>query len=120
MTLHNALVALTFRGTDDVDEVGFGEHVDGDGVTELVFPAKSFELGQVALGSNTRFGKVADFGLGQMLFLGILEAELEGVIAIGLDSLHLGYFARTYFDNSARHVLAVGTENGCHSDFFSN
>ena len=74
----------------------------------------------MALGSNTGFGKVADLGLGEMLFLGILKAELKGVVAVGGYSLDLCYFARTYFDNSARHVLTVGTENGCHSDFFSN
>ncbi len=54
-----------------------------------------------------------------MLLLLVLEAYLYGSIAILLNTLYLCNCTRTYFDNSAWNILTIGTENGCHSDFFS-
>ncbi len=39
----------------DIDEVILVEEVNGDGITEIVLAVKSFELGQVALGSYSGF-----------------------------------------------------------------
>ncbi len=53
-----------------------------------------------------------------LLFL-IDETQLNSLVAIILQSLNLCNNTRTYFDNSAWKILSLGTENGCHSDFFS-
>ena len=120
MAFYNTLETFTLAGTDYVNEVCFGEEVDSDGVAQFVFTVKTFELGQVTLGSYTGFLEVTEFGFGAMLFLLLAEAKLEGIVTVGLNGLNLSNYTRTYFDNSARHILAVGTEYGCHSDFFSN
>ncbi len=119
MALDNTLETFTFGGTHDVNEIVLVEEVDADNVTELVLAFESFELGQVTLGVDTGFLEVTELGLGAMLLFLVFKTELEGTVAVGLNSLDLGNHTRAYFDNSARHVLAVGTENGCHSDFLS-
>ena len=119
VTLYHTLETFTLRGTLDVDEVILIEEVDCDGVTEIVLAVKSFELGQVALGSYSGFLEVAGHGSGGVLVLLLYEAKLHGLITVFVSRFNLSNYAGAYFDNSARHVLAVGTENGCHSDFLS-
>ena len=119
VTLYHTLETFTLRGTLDVDEVILIEEVDCDGVTEIVLAVKSFELGQVALGSYSGFLEVAGLRFCSVLLFLLDEANLNCVITVGFDSLDLGNYARTYFDNSARNIFSVGTENGCHSDFLS-
>jgi hypothetical protein len=119
VALYNALETFTLGGADDVDKVILREEVNSNGIAEFVLAVETFELGQVALGCYTGFFEVTEFGFGAVLFFLLLESELEGVVAIGLNGFHLANYTRTYFDNSARNVLSVGTENGCHSDFLS-
>ncbi len=120
MTFYNALITLTFRRSLDIDEISFiKEGVNCDGVARLMLAFKTLELGQVALGSYSGFCKVTGHRLGRVLLLFLLEAELKSIIAVGSRCLDLSNYAGTYLDNSARHVFAVGTENGCHSDFLS-
>ena len=80
---------------------------------------KSFELGQVALWLHSGFLKMTCLWLRRVLVLLLLEAKLKCLITVFFKSLYLSNYTRTYFDNSARHILAVGTEHGCHSDFLS-
>ena len=119
VALYNALETLTFGGADDVDKIILGEEVNSNGIAEFVLAVETLELGQVALGGHAGFLEVTEFGLGAVLLLLLLKSELEGIVAIGLNGFHLANHTRTYFDNSARKVLSVGTENGCHSDFLS-
>ena len=120
VTFHYALIAFTFAGAYNVYEVGFSEEVGGDGVAESVSVTKSFELGQVSLGCYTGLTEVTELGLGEVFLLLVFETKLESLVAVGLYSLNLSNNTRTYFDNSARYIATVGTENGCHSDFLSN
>jgi hypothetical protein len=55
-----------------------------------------------------------------VLFGGFVIGKLHGLVTVGFDCADLRDNARTSLDNGARHVLAVGTENGSHSDFLSN
>ena len=57
VTLHYALIALTFAGADNIDEVSFSKEVGADCVAESVSVSKSFELGQVTLGATPAFLK---------------------------------------------------------------
>ena len=54
-----------------------------------------------------------------MLFLLVLEAKRNGSITILFNSLDLSNNTGTSFDTSSWHILAISTENGCHSDFLS-
>ena len=119
VTLHNALETLTLRGTNHVYKSSVIEQLYCKSVTQVQFLIKALELSQVTLGGNTSLLKVAHQRSRSILLLSFLETNLNGCIAIFLDGLNLRYHARTYFDNSAWHILALGTENGCHSDFFS-
>ena len=119
MTLHNALESLTLRCACYINVSSIVEKFHSDYITEIVFLVIS-ELGQVSLWCCTGFLEVTHHLLCRVLLLLVLEAHLNGSVAIFLDSLYLSYNTRTYFDNSAWQILALSTENGCHSDFFSN
>ena len=97
MTLHHALITLTFRGTYDIDKIRLAEEVNRDGVTHLVVTLETFELGQVALRCYSGFLEVTDLGLRQMLFLLSAKTELKGIIAVGLNSLDLSNHAGANF-----------------------
>ncbi len=114
-----ALESFTFGGADYVDESAFGEQVHRQGATQFGQCLKAFELGQVALRSYSGFLEVSGFGACGVLLFFLLEAYLHGLIAVFLNRLDLSNYAGPYFDHSARYVLTVGTEHGCHSDFLS-
>ena len=118
VTLHNTLETLTFGGTDDIYKLSVVEQLHRNGITEVVVLIK-LELGQVLLGRCAGLLIVSLHRLGGILLLNLAETQLNSLVTILLNGLNLGYNTRTSFDNSARHVLAVGTENGCHSDFLS-
>ena len=119
MSLNNALETLTFGCSGNVYEVSAIEQFYGHCVTEIQFGLKFFELSQVFLGCYSGFLEVTHQRLGSMLFLLVLETQLNGSIAIFFYGLHLSNNTRTCFDNSAWYIFTLGTENGCHSDFFS-
>ena len=73
----------------------------------------------MALGCNSGFLEMSHEGSRGVLLLCLLKTELKSGIAVLLNALDLSYNARTYFDNSAWHIFALGTEHGCHSDFLS-
>ena len=119
VAFHYALVSFAFGGTYHVNETTFLEEVNGECGTQLGCGVEIFELGQVSLGSYSGFLEVTGLGFcGVLLFL-FHEAYLNSLVAVFFKSLDLSNYAGTYFDNSARYVLTVGTENGCHSDFLS-
>ena len=116
---YDAFEAFTFRGSDDIYIVGSFEKVDRDDVAGFVSLIKSFELGQVSLGGYSGFFEVAHFGLGGVFLFLIEETHLYGFVSVSFNRLYLSNYAGTYFDNSAWNIFSLGTENGCHSDFFS-
>ncbi len=118
MSLNNALEALTFRSSYHIHKRFTLKDVNGNGITKVQC-IKSFELSQVFLGCYSSLLKVAQQRLRGMLFLLILETQLNSSIAIFFYSLYLSNNTRTCFDNSAWYIFTLGTENGCHSDFFS-
>ncbi len=119
MSFNNALETFTFGGSDNVYEVNVIEQIYSNSITEIQFILKSFELSQVLLGRYSGFFEVTHQRLRSMLFLLLLETQLNGSIAIFFYGLHLSNNTRTSFDNSAWYIFTLGTENGCHSDFFS-
>ena len=45
--------------------------------------------------------------------------EADSFVSVCFYSLNLSNNTRTCFDNRAWYIFSIGTENGCHSDFFS-
>ena len=119
MTLDDALETMALRGADDVNEINVREEVDGDDVTELILLLITLEFGEVLHRSYTCLLEVTHYWLRDMLLSSLLEADLYSFITILLDRLDLSHNTRTYFNNSAWHVLAISTEDGSHSDFFA-
>jgi hypothetical protein len=123
VAVHNALETLTFRGTDHVHERNFvAEDVsDREDVTELeLFGEVGGEFHELALGSGTGLFEMPHQRRAGVLFSGFVIGKLYSFVTVGLNCTDLRDNARTSLDNSARYVLTVGTENGSHSDFFSN
>ena len=112
MALNNALETLTFGSSDNVYELGTVKQFYCYSVTQIQFSLKFFELGQVFLGCYSSLLEVTHQRLCSVLLLLVLEAQLNSCIAVL-------FYTRTCFDNSAWYILTLGTENGCHSDFFS-
>ena len=119
MSLNYTLETFTFRSADDVNKCSVIKQFNGYGITQIQFCFKFFELSQVFLGSYSGLFEMAHQRLRRMLFFLFLKAQLNGCIAVFFYGLHLSNYTRTCFDNSAWYILTLGTENGCHSDFFS-
>ena len=122
MTVHNALETLTLRGTDHIHVLDVGEDVgDREGVSEFQLSLEvGLELGHLALGSGSCLFEMPHERRAGVLFGGFVIGKLYSGITIFLNCTQLRNDARTSLDDGARQVLAVGTENGSHSDFLSN
>ena len=119
MSFNYTLEAFTFRSTNNVNKASVVKHFYSNGITQIQLCFKFFELSQVFLGSYSSFLKVAHQRLCSVLLLLVLEAQLNSFITVLFYSFHLSNNTRTCFDNSAWYIFTIGTENGCHSDFFS-
>jgi hypothetical protein len=119
VTLYNALETVTLRDTDNVNELNIVEEINGDSVAELVLLVITLKFGEVLHWSNTCLLEVTHNWLRNMLLSSFLEADLYSFITILFDRLDLSHNTRTYFNNSAWHILAISTEDGSHSDFFA-
>ena len=121
VSLDNTLEALTLGCSDDVNELAFLEHLDGQHFTVffLVALLETAELGEVALRGGAGLGKMALHRLcGVRLFL-LTKSQLDGLITILLNGSNLCYDTRTSFNNSARYLLTVGIKKTGHSNFLS-
>ena len=118
VTFYDTLETLTLRSSDYVNEVFFTEEFHSHCITKVEFLIIN-EFCEMTLRRHTGLLKMTQKRRGNILFLHILEAYLHCSITVGFNSFDLSYYARTAFDNCARHILAVGTENGSHSDFLS-
>ena len=80
---------------------------------------EQFELGQVSLGRYACFLEMTGFGLGSMFIFLVDKPYLYSLVPVFFNGFQLRNYTRTNFDNSAWYIFTLGTENGCHSDFFS-
>ncbi len=95
--------------------------VDGDDVADL----EGGDVGEADLGEDA--GGVVEAGLlgvvelGLARVLGLLgrEADLDGVVAVGLDGLHLHDGAGAGFDHGDRDQDVLGVVDLGHADFFA-
>ena len=118
VTFYDTLETLTFRSSDYIYEVVFTEEFHSHCIAEIELLIIN-KFSEMTLRRHTGLLKMTQKRCGNILFLHILEAYLHCSITVGFNSFDLSYYARTAFDNCARHIFAVGTENGSHSDFLS-
>ena len=122
MTLYDALESLTLRSADHIDELDIREDVsDCERVAELELSGEiGREFDQFLLGRHACLFEVALQSLAGVLFLFLVIGKLNGGVTIGFDRTNLRDNTRTSLNDGARDILPVGTEDGNHSDFFSN
>ena len=119
VALYHTLKPLTLRGTYNVNKSCVIEQFYSNSVTQIQLCFKFFELSQVSLRCYSCSFKMSHQRFSCMFFLFVLETQLNSCIAIFFYSFNLSNNTRTCFDNSAWYIFTIGTENGCHSDFFS-
>ena len=120
VTFHNALESLALRNSRDVDPVVVLENIDGNHVAQIQFLFEAGEFDQLTLGSGVGLLEMAHQRIAGILFRNLVIGKLHGRVAVLLGSLHLRNNTGTSFNHSAWYILTLGTENGSHSDFFSN
>src|SRR5688572_10754151 len=100
VALHDAGEALTFAGADDVYVLHVLERLDGDRFARLpVCGFLQLNLMKMPLRTHAGLAGVADLREAAELGFGLAKPELNRVVAVGLDGLHLRHGARTCFDN---------------------
>ena len=123
VALYDALETLTFGSTDNVNELNtLSEDVCyGNGVSKLELSCEvSLEFYELLLGSSSCLFKMTLQGrAGAFLFLFVI-GKLHCGVTVGLHGADLRDNTRTSLNDGARYILTVGTEDGNHSDFFSN
>ena len=123
VALDYALETLTFGSTDNVNELDIlcEDVCYGNGVSKLELSCEvCLEFHELLLGSSSCLFKMTLQGrAGAFLFLFVI-GKLHGGITVGFYSANLRDNTRTSLNDGARYILTVGTEDGNHSDFFSN
>ena len=122
VTLHDALETFTFGSTDDVDELDIGEDVsNAQDVAQFELSREvGREFDHLLLGSGSCLFEVPFQGSAGVFFFLFAIGKLYSGITIFFDCTHLRDNTRPSFNNSAWYILTLGTEDGNHSDFFSN
>ena len=123
VTVNNALEAFTLRGTDHVNKGNciLEDVLHCDDIAELELSREIvLELCEFLLGSGSCLFEMALKSLAGVLFCSFVIGKLYSGITIFFNCTELRNNARTSLDDGARYILAVGTENGSHSDFLSN
>ena len=119
VTFYNTLETFTLACADNVNERTFLKEVGyGQRLAKRKLSVK-LKFCKMAHRLNASCLEMSGLSLVRVLLALGHEADLNCLIAVLLNSLQLRYNARTSFNYGARDVLAVGTKDGCHSDFFS-
>ena len=121
VSFNDALETLTFGGSNDIDEFAFLEDFNCQNFAVFFLMAflETGEFSQIAFRGGTCFCKMAFHRLGGMRLFLLAKSQLNGIIAVFLDRLHLCNDTRTSFNHCARYLLTVGIKKTGHSNFFT-
>src|SRR5262249_3467121 len=118
--LHYARIALALTHAHHIDVLHFVENIDVNGVARLaVGCVLQADLTEMLPWSHARLAGMADEREGAEASLDLAKAELNGVIAVVLDCLHLGDGARPGLNDRDGDNSAVLVVDPRHADFFS-
>ena len=122
VALHNALIAVAFADAGNVDLVAGSEGVRLDFVADVhVGSAVQLELLQDLLELlQAGLLLVAQLGLGQLALQDILEAQLDGGVAVGLVGLLLHHGAGAGGDDGDRDHVPGLVEDLRHADLLAD
>jgi hypothetical protein len=119
VTLHAALESLALASAADVYEWSAFEALDSQDITELDVDVVNSKFTMMTLWGGARTMVMTDHRHGAATRRNILEADLDGGIAISLLSFHLSDYARPGLNHSHRDVHPFFREVAGHSDLFS-
>src|SRR5262249_3862718 len=106
--LHDAGRPLALARPDDIDVLHAFEDVDLHFIARLLIGGLlEADLAEVLLRPDARLGSVTDQPERAELRLDVAEAELNGVIPVALDRLHLSDRARPRFHDGHGHDRAL-------------
>ena len=119
---HNAGEAFTLGDPDNVDKLAGTEGGHGNDIAGLGIGRRSeTNFVEDARGDfKARLGGVLEFGFGGVLRLFGRKTELDGVVAVGRDRLHLDDGAWTGFDHGHRNEYVGLVVDLGHSDLFTD
>ena len=124
IAVNHTLKTATLGGANYVnigDSFGIHDVFESYGVAKCKFLLKiERELDKLALRRNPCLFEMPLKRRAGVLFCGFVIGKLYSGVTVFFYCTELRNNARTSLDNSAWHVLTLGTENGSHSDFFSN
>ena len=121
VALDDAGIAVALADAGDVHMVACGEGVGLHDVADIHLGGLvEFKLLQVLLGGHAGLAEVAHLGLGEPALAHILEAQLNGLIAVLFGGLLLHHDARSGFNDGNRDDLAVGVEDLAHADLLAD
>ena len=120
MTFNNPLETFALRRTNNINFFTFSENVNSYVISKCFFEREVAEFFYKFFGGSIRLSEVIFFGSESMLFLFVAESQLNGVVSVGFERFYLRYNSGTGFDNGARGLLTIGTEDAGHPDLFAN
>src|SRR5690606_27833296 len=120
VTLHDAGEALALGGAGDVDPLAALEGLDSDLLAELVVArVGGAQLDEVAAGGDPGLLEVPAQGLGDLAGVDGSEADLHGVVPVGLLVADLGDDARAGLDDRHGDQAVVGVPDLGHAELLA-
>ena len=117
-TAHTALVALTDALGGHFDLVAGSKHFHGQFLTGFHFRGVfQADFTQFAVQAGAGLGEVALHGLADVLFLVFGQRDLQSVVTVGFNGLHLGDGAGPGLNHRDGHSGAVTGKNAGHTKF---
>ena len=117
MALHHTSESLAFALADHIHILHAAEQLDIDLRAGLEFRRiLQTNFMKMPLGPDAALGRVADQGLAYVLGLGVFESELDGVVSIRFDRLHLRDIAWASQDDGHGNGRSLLIENPGHPD----
>src|SRR6185295_6759674 len=98
MPLHDSLISLSLRNTDDIHPVALFKNINLDGLPYRHI-ANLMKLSENPSGRSVRFLQMSQLGLRQLAFFYVTERQLNGLIPITLFCLDCDHAAGTCFND---------------------
>ena len=89
VALHHAFKAAAFGHADGVHKIALGKNGGADDVARFDREGEIAEFADALGGQGAVFLEMAEQGLGHALLFLVVEAELDGVVAVGGDGFGL-------------------------------
>ena len=119
MTFHHTLKAATLGDADGIDKIALGENAGADDVAGFDGKGEIAEFAHTLRRRRAKFLEMSQQGFDDAMFLLIIEAQLDGVVAVRFSSFRLDDAIGPSQDNCHRHENAMSIIDARLAKFFS-